>query len=95
MAKHRFRLGNGLVNFGAHLARILAEKHFETVILTGICGAYPQSGLAVGDVVRVDTEKTGDWECRKKMVHSFPGLASTMAVNLFIQRHLQILLPYS
>jgi futalosine hydrolase len=59
-------LGIGLVNFGAHLARILAEKHFETVILTGICGAYPQSGLAVGDVVRVDTEKTGDWGVQEK-----------------------------
>ncbi|MFA6341330.1 MAG: futalosine hydrolase [Fibrobacteraceae bacterium] len=53
-------LGVGLVNYGANLARILVENHFGSVIILGICGAYSESGLSIGEMVRVDTETVGD-----------------------------------
>lgn len=54
-------LGVGLVNYGANLSRILAENRFDSVVLLGICGAYPESGLSIGEMVRIDTETVGDF----------------------------------
>jgi futalosine hydrolase len=53
-------LGVGLVNYGANLSCILAENRFGSVIILGVCGAYPESGLSIGEMVRIDTETVGD-----------------------------------
>ena len=57
-------LGVGLLEFATNLSvllsRFAAEGPFTHVVLVGICGAYPNRGLNVGDVVRVDSEKVGD-----------------------------------
>ena len=52
--------GVGVVDFSANLARFFSEKKYERAFLLGICGAYPNSGLQVGDVVRVDTEAAAE-----------------------------------
>lgn len=58
-------LGVGLVEFSANLSTILlrqmqAGEPVTSVILVGICGAYKNSDLQIGDVVRVDSEVVGD-----------------------------------
>lgn len=56
-------LGVGLVEFSSNLARLLSQKEqlgISSVVLAGICGAYKNSGLQVGDVARVDRETVGD-----------------------------------
>ena len=57
-------LGVGILEFSTNLSvllsRFAAEGPFTHVVLAGICGAYPERGLNVGDVVRVDSEKVGD-----------------------------------
>lgn len=52
--------GVGAVDFSANLAYHLSQNKYERVFLLGICGAYPGRDLAIGDVVRVDTEVVGD-----------------------------------
>ena len=57
-------LGVGLLVFSTNLSvllsRFAAEGPFTHVVLAGICGAYPGSGLNIGDVVRVESERVGD-----------------------------------
>ena len=57
-------LGVGLLEFATNLSvllsRLAADGPFTHVVLAGICGAYPDRGLNIGDVVRVDSEKVGD-----------------------------------
>ncbi len=53
-------LGIGLVNFGGHLAKLLLRKEYFRVIVVGIAGALPGSGLSLADTVRVDEECVGD-----------------------------------
>lgn len=56
-------LGVGLLEFATNLSRLLSRKDelgITSVILVGICGAYRNRGLSVGDVVRVDSEIVGD-----------------------------------
>lgn len=58
-------LGVGCTEFAAKLAGLLSEcvqknQIPSVVILLGICGAYPQSGIQVGEVVRVVSETVGD-----------------------------------
>lgn len=53
-------LGIGLVNFGGHLAKLLLRREYFRVIVVGIAGALPGSGLSLADTVRVDEECVGD-----------------------------------
>lgn len=56
-------LGVGLVEFSANLSALLACKNelgITSVVLVGICGAFKNRNLQVGDVVRVDSEIVGD-----------------------------------
>ena len=57
-------LGVGLLEFSTNLSVLLSrfayEGPFTHVVLAGICGAYPERGLNIGDVVRVDSERMGD-----------------------------------
>ena len=53
-------LGIGLVAFGGNLARLLQMKKYARVVLVGIAGALPGSGLGLADTVRVDEECVGD-----------------------------------
>lgn len=57
-------LGVGLLEFATNLSvllsRFAAEGPFTHVVLVGICGAYPDRGLEIGSVVRVDSEIVGD-----------------------------------
>lgn len=47
----RATVGVGLVEAALGAARVLAERRPKHVVLVGTVGAYPQSGLAIGDVV--------------------------------------------
>ncbi len=53
-------LGIGLVNFGGHLAALLLRRAYFRIIVVGIAGALPGSGLGLADTVRVDEECVGD-----------------------------------
>jgi len=58
-----FRLlvtGIGPVNAAYALTRLLAERGAERILVCGIGGAYPGSGLAVGDVACATTECFAD-----------------------------------
>lgn len=52
--------GVGLLEFAVNLSSILARRKYDCVYQVGICGAYPNRGLGIGDVVRVQTEIVGD-----------------------------------
>jgi futalosine hydrolase len=54
------RTGIGPVNAAMSLTRYLARESVETVISLGIGGAYPGSGLEVGEVVCASSENHGD-----------------------------------
>ncbi len=53
-------LGIGLVGFGGNLAKLLFQKGYSRVVVVGIAGALPGSGLGLADTVRVDEECVGD-----------------------------------
>lgn len=58
-------LGVGSIEFSANLVCILAMLKKEgisvsSVILLGICGAFPERNLSVGEVVRISSETVGD-----------------------------------
>ena len=62
-------LGIGLLEFATNLSRILSRKDelgISSVVLVGTCGAYRNSFLSVGQVVRVDTEIVGDLGVQEK-----------------------------
>lgn len=50
----------GILPFATAFCSLLREKQFCTVIQMGIAGAFLDAGLAIGDVVRVDTDTLGD-----------------------------------
>lgn len=52
--------GVGLVGFSGNLLQVLTAKNYKRVILIGVAGAFPNSGLSVGDIVRVDSETVAD-----------------------------------
>ena len=59
-------LGLGILNFATNLTYLLSSVkqqkiEISAVIILGVCGAYPGRGLDVGDVVRVDSERVGDF----------------------------------
>jgi len=48
---HARPVGIGLVSAATGMAARLADARPRAVVLVGTCGAYPESGLAIGDVV--------------------------------------------
>ena len=52
--------GVGMLSTSLALERILNHERPDRVILAGIAGAYPDSGLNIGDCVAVRTERTAD-----------------------------------
>jgi len=54
------RTGVGAVNAAHAVTLFLAETGAREVIVCGVGGAYPSSGLAIGDVVCAETECYGD-----------------------------------
>ena len=52
--------GVGLCEIGAFTAKLITEKRPKLIILAGIAGAYPSSGLAIGDCVIVEKERATD-----------------------------------
>jgi futalosine hydrolase len=64
--------GVGVVDFSANLARFFSQKKYERAFLLGICGAYPNSELQVGDVVRVGTEVVADMGAQSREGHFIP-----------------------
>lgn len=53
-------VGIGIVNFVGNLTKLICTKSYSRVIIAGIAGALPFSGLQTADIVRVDEECTGD-----------------------------------
>lgn len=58
------RTGVGPVNAAAALSRLLAREEVRAVVCCGVGGAYPGSGLEVGDVVCAETEYYADLGAR-------------------------------
>jgi futalosine hydrolase len=56
----RLRTGVGPVNAAIALTKFLSENRADAVLVCGVGGAYPGSGLAVGDVVCAESETYGD-----------------------------------
>jgi futalosine hydrolase len=52
--------GIGSVNAAYSLTKFLSQQEVKRVIVCGIGGAYPQSGLTIGDVVCAERECYGD-----------------------------------
>ena len=52
--------GIGPVSAAIALTRHLSLEKVERIVICGVGGAYPGSGLAVGDVVSASTETFGD-----------------------------------
>jgi futalosine hydrolase len=52
--------GVGVVNAAHAVTMAIVQKRPEAIIVCGIGGAYPSSGLAVGDVVCAEAEIYGD-----------------------------------
>jgi futalosine hydrolase len=52
--------GVGPVGAAIALTRHLANESVERIVICGVGGAYPSSGLAVGDVACASTETFGD-----------------------------------
>ena len=61
--------GVGLLEFSTNLSYILAKNRYERVIQLGVCGAYPNRGLDICDVVRVDTDIVGDMGVQTREGH--------------------------
>jgi len=53
-------VGIGIVNFASNLTKLICTKKYFQVIVVGIAGALPRSGLKTGNLVRVDEECVGD-----------------------------------
>jgi futalosine hydrolase len=54
------RTGVGAVNAAHAVTIVLATKGAREIVLCGVGGAYPSSGLGIGDVVCAETECYGD-----------------------------------
>lgn len=61
--------GVGLLEFSTNLAFILSKNRYERVVQLGVCGAYPNRGLEIGDVVRVDSDIVGDMGVQTREGH--------------------------
>jgi len=54
------RTGVGPVNAAYALTRFLSRTEARSIVVCGVGGAYPSSGLTVGDIVCAETECYGD-----------------------------------
>lgn len=89
--------GVGLCEIGASTAKLLSERSPRIIILAGIAGAYPQSGLSIGDSVLVGRERATDqgafrggdfvslyaksYECPNTTYRSIPTVVNGSSVN--------------
>lgn len=64
--------GVGVVDFAANLSFQLSQKRYRRVYLVGICGAYLDRDLGVGEVVRVDSDVVGDMGVQNRDGHFVP-----------------------
>lgn len=81
-------LGLGILNFATNLTYLLASVkqqkiQISAVFILGICGAYPDRGINVLDVVRVDSESVGDMGYQEKdgSFSPFPSTVRATAVE--------------
>jgi futalosine hydrolase len=58
--------GAGLVSAAANIARVLASRKPDAILLLGICGAYRGSHLGIGDVVRIDGSFLADFGAEER-----------------------------
>ncbi len=56
----RVRRGHRAGRGGSWNGQVLARPGFEAIVAVGTCGAYPGSGLAIGDVVAARTVRLVD-----------------------------------
>ena len=76
--------GVGPVNAAYSLTRRLAAGGVDRVICCGVGGAYPGSGLAVGDVACAETEQYGDFGAETPDgLLDIADLAARMGLDLF------------
>ena len=54
------RTGVGCVNAAYALTKFLERRDVRRIVICGIGGAYPESGLGIGDVVCAESECYGD-----------------------------------
>lgn len=64
--------GVGVTDFATNLSYFLSKNRYERAFLLGVCGAYPNRDLDVGDVVRVDSEVVGDMGVQTVDGHFLP-----------------------
>ena len=81
-------LGMGILNFATNLTYLLASVkqqkiQISGVLILGVCGAYPDRGINVLDVVRVDSECVGDMGYQEKdgTFSPFPSSVRATAVE--------------
>ena len=81
-------LGMGILNFATNLTYLLASVkqqkiQISGVLILGVCGAYPDRGINVLDVVRVDSECVGDLGYQEKdgTFSPFPSSVRATAVE--------------
>ena len=87
--------GVGPVNAAFALTRELTARPARAVIVCGVGGAYPRSGLQIGDVVCASTETYGDLGADSPtgfldmqalgfpVIDADPPIFNTMALDLF------------
>ena len=51
-------VGIGLVDFASGLSRLIYTQKYNRIILAGVAGALPESGLSSGDIVRVHSRRS-------------------------------------
>ena len=65
--------GAGLVSSAANVARLIAAHKPHGLLLLGICGAYSNSGLKPGDLVRVDASVLADFGAEDRSGELIPA----------------------
>jgi futalosine hydrolase len=77
--------GVGQVNMAHGLTLAIEQQHPDAIIVVGIGGAYPASGLAIGDVVCAESETFGDLgvETPEGFLELTDFLQSTYPLQLF------------
>lgn len=76
--------GVGLVNSAAGMSRFLSTGNYKRVFLLGICGAYLDRGLDIGEVVRVDSEVIGDMGAQNFDGHFIPWRDISKQEEVFV-----------
>lgn len=88
-------LGVGILDFAAGLSCLLSEckqtnVKISAAINVGICGAYPNRGLSLLDVVNVSSDRVGDLGCEERDgSHALWGSAYTSASSASVPAVLQ------